>query len=45
MSLNGLLIGTENPQRLRDYYAKLFGKPNWDEGGYVESSGTSKRPT
>src|SRR3989441_12148210 len=34
MNLNGLLIGTENPQRLRDYYTKLFGKPNWDEGGY-----------
>jgi predicted enzyme related to lactoylglutathione lyase len=34
MNLNGLLIGTENPDRLRDYYTKLFGKPNWDEGGY-----------
>ena len=34
MNLSGLLIGTENPQRLRDYYTKLFGKPNWDEGGY-----------
>src|SRR5256885_11031125 len=34
MNLNGLLIGTENPERLRDYYTKLFGKPNWDEGGY-----------
>ena len=34
MNLNGLLIGSENPQRLRDYYTGLFGKPNWDEGGY-----------
>src|SRR5712692_5451275 len=34
MNLNGLLIGTENPQQLRDNYTKLFGKPNWDEGGY-----------
>lgn len=34
MNLSGLLIGTENPQRLRDYYTKLFGKPAWDEGGY-----------
>jgi len=34
MNLNGLLIGSENPERLRDYYTKLFGKPNWDEGGY-----------
>jgi predicted enzyme related to lactoylglutathione lyase len=35
MNLNGLLIGSENPQRLVDYYTKLFGKPNWDDGGYV----------
>ncbi len=34
MDLNGILIGTENPQRLRDYYTKLFGKPTWDEGGF-----------
>jgi len=34
MNLNGLLIGTENPERLRDYYTKLFGKPTWNEGGY-----------
>ena len=34
MNMNGILIGSENPQRLRDYYTKLFGKPNWDEGGY-----------
>jgi predicted enzyme related to lactoylglutathione lyase len=34
MNLNGLLIGTENTQRLRDYYTKLFGQPNWDDGGY-----------
>jgi predicted enzyme related to lactoylglutathione lyase len=34
MNLNGVLIGTADPQRLRDYYTKLFGKPNWDEGGY-----------
>jgi predicted enzyme related to lactoylglutathione lyase len=34
MNLNGILIGSENTQRLRDYYTKLFGKPAWDEGGY-----------
>src|SRR5256714_5672209 len=34
MNLNGLLIGSEIPQRLVEYYTKLFGKPNWDEGGY-----------
>ena len=35
MNFNSILIGSENPQRLRDYYTKLFGKPNWDLGGYV----------
>src|SRR5213594_2338633 len=34
MNMNGILIGSENPQRLRDYYTKLFGKPTWDDGGY-----------
>ena len=35
MNFNGILIGSENPQRLADYYTKLFGKPGWDEGGYT----------
>ena len=35
MNLNSLLIGSENPQRLVEYYTKIFGKPSWDEGGYV----------
>ena len=34
MNLSSLLIGTENPERLKEYYTKLFGKPTWDEGGY-----------
>ena len=34
MNFNSLLIGTENPERLKEYYTKLFGKPTWDEGGY-----------
>ena len=35
MNLNSILIGTEDPQRLVDYYAKLFGEPNWSEGGFT----------
>ncbi len=35
MNLNSILIGSEDPQRLRDYYTKLFGKPGWDGGGYT----------
>jgi predicted enzyme related to lactoylglutathione lyase len=33
--MNGILIGSENPKVLRDYYTELFGEPGWDEGGFV----------
>ena len=35
MNLNSILIGSEDPQRLAEYYTKLFGEPVWNEGGYV----------
>jgi predicted enzyme related to lactoylglutathione lyase len=35
MNLNSILIGSENPQRLADFYTKLFGEPTWNEGGYI----------
>jgi predicted enzyme related to lactoylglutathione lyase len=35
MNLNSILIGSENPERLAAYYTKLFGAPQWDDGGYV----------
>ena len=35
MNLNSILIGSEDPRRLAEYYTKLFGKPAWDEGGYT----------
>jgi predicted enzyme related to lactoylglutathione lyase len=34
MNLNSIMIGSENPKRLTDYYTKLFGKPGWDEGDF-----------
>jgi predicted enzyme related to lactoylglutathione lyase len=34
MNLNSILIGSGDPQRLSDYYTKLFGPPGWNEGGY-----------
>jgi predicted enzyme related to lactoylglutathione lyase len=34
MNLNSIMIGSEDPQRLTDYYARLFGKPAWDEGDF-----------
>ncbi len=35
MNFNSVLIGSEDPGRLADYYTKLFGKPMWDDGGYT----------
>ena len=35
MNLNSILIGSEDPQRLADFYTKLFGKPTWEMGGYT----------
>src|SRR6476660_6687401 len=35
MNLNSILIGSEAPQTLADYYTKLFGKPGWEDGGYT----------
>jgi predicted enzyme related to lactoylglutathione lyase len=35
MNFNNILIGSEDPQRLVDYYTKLFGEPTWNDGGYT----------
>ena len=35
MNLDNLLIGSENPDRLVEYYSKLFGAPTWSDGGYT----------
>jgi predicted enzyme related to lactoylglutathione lyase len=35
MNFNSILIGSEDPQRLVDYYTQLFGKPGMEEGGYA----------
>jgi predicted enzyme related to lactoylglutathione lyase len=35
MNLNSILIGSEDPGRLKDYYTRLFGEPTYDEGGYT----------
>ena len=34
MNFNSILIGSENPGALNDYYTKLFGAPGFDDGGY-----------
>ena len=35
MNFNSILIGSEDPQRLADFYTKLFGEPGWSDGGYT----------
>src|SRR5687767_15922286 len=35
MNFNNILIGSEDPQRLVDYYTKMFGEPTWNDGGYT----------
>jgi predicted enzyme related to lactoylglutathione lyase len=34
MNLNSILIGSQDPQRLIEYYTRLFGEPGWADGGY-----------
>ncbi len=35
MDLNSILIGSEDPQRLVDYYSRLLGAPTFSDGGYT----------
>jgi predicted enzyme related to lactoylglutathione lyase len=34
MNLNSILIGSEDPKRLAEYYTRLFGEPGWDDEGF-----------
>jgi predicted enzyme related to lactoylglutathione lyase len=35
MNFNSILIGSSDPQRLVEYYTKLFGEPAMSDGGYT----------
>jgi len=35
MNLNSILVGSEDPKRLTEYYARILGKPSWEDGGYT----------
>jgi predicted enzyme related to lactoylglutathione lyase len=35
MNLNSILIGSEDPGRLSEYYTRLFGEPGWNEPPYT----------
>src|SRR5437667_9499211 len=34
IDFNSVMIGSEDPKRLVDYYTKILGKPAMSEGGY-----------
>jgi predicted enzyme related to lactoylglutathione lyase len=35
MEFNSLMIGSENPERLVEFYRRIFGDPAWSDGGYT----------
>ena len=35
MDFNSILIGSEDPQRLVDYYTRVIGEPAFADGGYT----------
>jgi predicted enzyme related to lactoylglutathione lyase len=35
MNFNNILIGSEDPRRLVEYYTRLFGAPGMDDGTYA----------
>ena len=35
MNLTGIMIGSQDVQRLAGYYSNLFGEPGWNEEPYV----------
>jgi predicted enzyme related to lactoylglutathione lyase len=34
MNFNGILIGTDDPKRLTEFYTKVLGAPIYDQDGY-----------
>jgi predicted enzyme related to lactoylglutathione lyase len=35
MNFNSILIGSEDPKRLADFYSRLLGKPTMEDSGYT----------
>ena len=35
LSLNSVLIGSEDPKALSDFYTKVLGEPGWNDGGFA----------
>lgn len=43
MKLNGIMLGSENPQNLADFYTKVLGKPGWQQDDWFgyDAGGTN----
>ena len=35
LKLNSVMIGSENPKALSDFYSKVLGKPSWEDQHYI----------
>jgi predicted enzyme related to lactoylglutathione lyase len=35
LKLNSVMIGSEDPKALGDFYKKIFGAPTWEDEGYI----------
>ena len=35
LNLNSLLIGSENPEKLSEFYTSILGKPGWESDNFV----------
>ncbi len=35
MKFSGILIGSDDPKGLAEYYTKLFGAPGWEDSAYT----------
>ena len=35
LTLNSVMLGSEHPKELSDFYTKVLGEPTWQDEGYV----------
>jgi predicted enzyme related to lactoylglutathione lyase len=35
LKLNSIMLGSEDPKALADFYTKVLGAPTWEDGGYI----------
>jgi len=35
LTLNSIMLGSEDPKALGDFYAKVLGAPSFEQGGYI----------